>query len=289
MASQGNRNGSIGVFDSGFGGLDILRCIVAKLPQYHYLYLGDTQRTPYGTRTQGTIYQFSREAVDFLFKRGCELIILACNTASAEALRKIQQEYLPQFFSQNKVLGVIIPAVEAAVGQTKNGKVGIMATEGTVKSGAFEREILRRSPNTRVFQAACPLLVPIVEAGEDSPEIVLPILRKYLVPLFEQGIDTLILGCTHYGLLEKQIRQALRQGLGQVVGEKVSLIVEGEVVAEKLADYLARHSEIEQKLNLAGEVEFFTTDLTDKFQELGSQFFGKPIDPQKVEISDKNG
>ncbi len=276
MKSPRNRNGLIGVFDSGFGGLDILRSIAAKLPQYHYVYLGDTQRAPYGARTQEAIYKFTEQAVDFLFSKGCELIILACNTASAEALRKIQQEYLPNHYPGRRVLGVIIPAVEATVGQTKNNRLGVMATEGTVNSGAFVKEILKRLPNANVFQAACPLLVPIVEAGEDSPEIVLPVLQKYLKPLLKENIDTLILGCTHYGLLENQIKS--------ITGAKVNLVVEGEVVAEKLADYLKRHSDIEQKLILTGEIELFTTDLTDKFQLLGGKFFGQPIRPCKVEL-----
>ncbi|MDD5750879.1 MAG: glutamate racemase [Candidatus Pacebacteria bacterium] len=276
MESPRNSGSVIGVFDSGFGGLNILKEIVHRLPRYDYLYLGDTARTPYGTRSQEVIYKFTEQAIDFLFQKGCELVILACNTASSEALRKIQQDHLREFYHDKKVLGVIIPAVEEAMERTKNNRLGVMATEGTVSSGAFVREIQKRRKEAMVFQAACPLLVPIVESGEDSPEIVLPVLRKYLAPLLEENIDTLILGCTHYGLLEEQIRS--------VAGEKVSLIAEGRVVAEKLADYLLRHPEVERKLSLAGGAEFFTTDLTDRFQTLGGKFFGRPISPRKAEL-----
>jgi len=276
MESPQNRNGLIGVFDSGFGGLDILRCIVKKLPQYHYIYLGDTQRSPYGARTQEAIYKFTEQAVNFLFNKGCELIILACNTASAEALRRIQQEHLPKFFPEKKVLGVIIPAVEAAIEQTKNNRLGVIATEGTVNSGAFAREILKRLPKAHVFQAACPLLVPIVEAGEKDAKIIQPILRKYLKPLLDKKIDTLILGCTHYGFLKREIKEN--------IGKGVATVAEGPIVAEKLADYLKRHQEIEQKLSRAAGVDFFTTDLTDKFKQLGGQFFGRSIKPIKVEL-----
>jgi len=264
---------SIGVFDSGFGGLQILRYIAKALPQYNYIYLGDTARTPYGSRSGEVVFKFTRQAVDFLFKQNCWLIILACNTASSEALRQIQQEYLPSHFKDRRVLGVIIPAAQAAAQKTK-GRVGVMATEGSVRSGTFIREIKKLNPKIKVFQQACPLLVPIVEAGEeDSPAAEL-ILKKYLALLLKKNIDTLILGCTHYGVLEQKIKK--------LTGEKINIINEGSIVAQKLQDYLARHPEIEQKLNKNSKTKFYTTDLTDKFKTLGGKFFGRKIVAKKV-------
>lgn len=271
-----NRSGAIGVFDSGFGGLSILKEIVRQLPQYDYIYLGDTARAPYGTRSQAVIYQFTEQAVDFLFKRGCWLIILACNTASAEALRKIQQNYLAKHYANRKVLGVLIPAAEQVVAKTKNKRVGVMATGGAVASGAFVREIKKIKPTIQVFQNPAPLLVPIVEEGEHNSAIADLALAKYLQPLLRKNIDTLLLGCTHYGILEKKIKQ--------IVGPNIAIISEGKVVAKKLADYLQRHSEIEQKLSRNSQRQFLTTDLTDKFQKLGSRFFGQKIRPSKAEL-----
>jgi glutamate racemase len=268
--------GPIGVFDSGFGGLEILRHIVKKLPQYDYIYLGDTARTPYGSRSQEVIYNFTKQAVAFLFKQKCPLVILACNTASCEALRKIQQRYLKNHYPQRRVLGVVIPASEAAKETTKNNRVGVIGTEGTINSMAFEREIKKINPKIKVFAQACPLLVPIVESGEHNTPIAQLALQKYLQPLLAKQIDTLILGCTHYGFLEKQIKK--------IVGQKIKIIIEGRVVAEKLADYLQRHQDIEKSIAQNQKRKFFTTDLTDKFQKLGSYFFGEPINPQKINL-----
>ncbi len=265
------RKGAIGIFDSGFGGLEIAKHIAKKLPQYDFIYLGDTARTPYGSRSQEVILNFTLQAVEFLFKQGCPLVILACNTASSEALRKVQQKYLSP-----KVLGVIIPAVEEAIKLTKNNRVGVIATEGTIKSGAFTREIIKRKPKIKVYSNSASLLVPIVEAGEHNSEIAKLALQKYLKPLTDKKIDTLILGCTHYGILEKQIKK--------IVGKNILVVSEGKVVAEKLVDYLQRHGEIEKQLSKNSQQKFLTTDLTDKFQTLGTQFFGKPIKPQKIAL-----
>ena len=202
-------NKYIGVFDSGFGGLDILKTITKKLPNYDYIYLGDTARTPYGTRSKEIIYEFTKQAVDFLFESNCEIIILACNTASSDALKKIQQEYLPKYYPNKKVLGVLIPTAEEAITKTNNNKVGVIATEGTIKSESFKKELLKLNPKIKVFQKACPLLVPIVEAGEQNSNFTETILTKYLKPLIKQRIDTLILGCTHYGILEGKIKKLL--------------------------------------------------------------------------------
>ncbi|MEK9153633.1 MAG: glutamate racemase [Patescibacteria group bacterium] len=267
-----HRSNWIGVFDSGFGGLSILKEIVRVLPQYDYLYLGDTARTPYGTRSQEVIYQFTEQAVNFLFKQGCQLIILACNTASAEALAKIQQDYLPKHYANRRVLGVLIPAAEQAVAKTKNNRVGVLATSGAVASKAFVREIKKIKPAIQVFQNSAPLLAPLVEEGEHNSVMVDLALAKYLQPLLRKNIDSLVLGCTHYGLLEKKIKK--------IIGPKIAIISEGKVVAKKLADYLRRHPVIKQKLSRNGRREFLTTDLTDKFQKLGSCFFGRNIEPQ---------
>ncbi len=266
----------IGVFDSGFGGLEILKEIVKMLPQYDYIYLGDSARAPYGSRSQKLIYSFTEQGVDFLFKRGCELIILACNTVSSEALRKIQQEYLPNHYPQKRVLGVIIPAAEEGIELTKNNRIGVIATQGTVASGAFKRELKKLKSEVKVFQKACPLLCPIIEEGEQNHNVLRAALENYLPPLTEKNIDVLILGCTHYGLLKDKINA--------VIGDNIKLVSEGKIVAEKLKDYLKRHSEIRKELTKNSRTEFLTTDLTDKFRILGSQFFGTPIAPKKVII-----
>lgn len=267
---------SIGVFDSGFGGLSILRSVVKALPQYDYVYLGDTARTPYGTRSQEVIYQFTEQAVDFLFGNNCELIIVACNTASSEALRRIQQEYLPARYPERRVLGVIIPAAEWAVEKTRNHRIGVMATESTVSSGAFARELLKLNPEIRVFQQGCPLLVPIVESGEQNSQVAELMIRKYVSSLLKQKVDTLILGCTHYGILESKIKKA--------VGKKVAVVAEGDVVAKKLKEYLKRHVDLESVLSRNSSLLFCTTDLTHRFVTLGGKFFGKKIEAQKVTL-----
>lgn len=271
------RTGSIGVFDSGFGGLTILKEIVKKLPDYQYVYLGDTARTPYGTRSQEVIYEFTRQAVDFLFRQGSEIIILACNSASSEALRKIQREYIPKKYPGKKVLGVLIPGAEAAVQKTKNKKIGVIATEGTVHSNAFAKEIYKLNPEIKVFQKAAPLLVPIVEAGEQKLPATKMVIKQYVKSLKEKGIDTLILGCTHYGILEKALQQEM--------GPEVHVLSEGKVVARKLKDYLERHPEIENKLKKNPQTRFFSTDVTEKFTTLGSKFFGKTIKAARARLA----
>lgn len=273
--SQSNQK-FIGVFDSGFGGIDILKSIVKELPEYNYLYLGDTARTPYGTRTQELVYEFTIQAVDYLFKNNCELVILACNTASSDALRKIQREFLPEKYPNKKVLGVLIPAAEEAVAKTKNKRVGVIATEGTVRSLSFERELIKLDTTVQIFQNACPLLVPIVEAGEQNSLAARMFLKDYLWPLKTKGVDTLILGCTHYGILINQIKE--------IMGPRVAVISESEVVPHKLRDYLRRHPEIEEKLARSGKVKFCSTDLTDKFTLLGGKFYGKKIVVEKISL-----
>jgi glutamate racemase len=271
------KGGAIGIFDSGFGGLNIMKGIVKQLPNYNCIYLGDTARVPYGDRSKKVVYEFTKQAVDFLFSRGSELIIFACNTVSSDALRKIQQEYLPKHYPEKKVLGVIIPTVEHAALTTKNKRIGVIATKGTVKSGAFVKEFLKIDNKVKVFQNACPRLVPIVEAGEQDSKIVDSVLQKYLQPLLAKKIDTLILGCTHYGILENKIKK--------IVGEKVRVTSEPKNIAEKLKKYLQKHPEIDKKLAKNKKYVFYSTDITDGFEKLGSKFFGKQIHAKKVTIN----
>ncbi len=269
-----DKNKSIGIFDSGFGGLDILKTITKKLPDYNYIYLGDTARTPYGTRSSEVVYEFTKQAINFLFESNCEIIILACNTASSDALKKIQQEYLPKYYPDKRVLGVLIPTVEEAITKTNNNKIGVIATEGTIRSESFKKELLKLNPKIKALQKSCPLLVPIVEAGEQNSNFTETILLKYLEPLIEQNIDTLILGCTHYGILERKIKK--------IVGKRIVVLSEAKIIPKKLEIYLKKHSDIEEKLGKNKKRVFYSTDLTDKFTRLGSKFFGSEIKAKKI-------
>ena len=266
------RNKRIGIFDSGFGGLHVLRSIVRALPRYDYVFLADTARAPYGQRSQKTIYGYTKQAVDFLFGKNCGIVIVACNTASSKALRTIQDRY----GAKKKVLGVLIPAAEEAVRTTKSRRIGVIATEATVASKKFIRELAKLDSDLRVFQQACPLLVPLVEAGkQDSREMRLALVT-YLRPLLRKKIDTLILGCTHYGILEKQVRA--------IVGTGITIVSEARVVPKKLEDYFARHGEIEQTLSRGARIRFYSTDGTGNFKTLGSKLFGQPIEVEKATL-----
>ncbi len=265
---------NIGVFDSGFGGLSTLRGIVKELPEYNYIYLGDNARTPYGTRSQETIFQFSQEAVNFLIEKNCDLIIFACNTASSEALRKIQKNCINKLYPEKRVLGVLIPVAEEAAEKTKNKRIGVIATEGSIKSMAFKTELQLIDKEIKVFQRATPLLVPLVESGEYKSRITDLVLEKYLKDLTKKNIDTLILGCTHYGILKRKIRK--------IIGPDITIIFDSRVVPKKLRNYLFRHTEIESNLRKDGVVKFYTTDLTKKFTTLGSKFFKEKIKAKKI-------
>ncbi len=296
----------IGVFDSGFGGLTVFKEIRKALPQYNYLYLGDNLRAPYGGRSQEMIYQFTRQAVDFLFSQGCELVILACNTASAEALRKLQQEWLParnvlahydlqspaseaggpKHYPAGRILGVIRPLAEAAAKVSRFGRVGVVGTRATVESRAYERELKAQNSKLKVFQNAAPLLVPLIEEGWLNKPETRMIVKKYLRPLKDAQIDTLILGCTHYPLLMKQF-----VGLG---GKRIKVLNAPKIVAEKLIDYLKRHPEIEQKLikqktpfrqGSGGQaVRYLTTGDPKIFSKLGGGFLGSKIQAEKIAL-----
>jgi len=257
----------IGVFDSGFGGLHVLKSVTTRLPQYGYIYLGDSARAPYGPRPPEEVYAFTKQGVEFLFSRGARLVVLACNTASSEALRKIQMEYVASG-ADKKVLGVLIPFAEAAVASTHNKCVGVMATEGTVRSGAFVREITKLGA-IQVFQQACPALVPLIEAGQqDSPEMS-GLIASYLEPLLAHKIDTLVLGCTHYGIVRERIQTA--------AGNSVHVVTERDVMPNAIFDYLERHPEIERNISRSTQSEFFTTGDVAHFEKFGSIFFGAPI------------
>jgi len=266
----------IGVFDSGFGGLVVLREFLRLLPRYDYLYLGDNARIPYGTRSDRVVIRFTEQAVDYLFRQGCRLIILACHTASAKALRTIQQRYLPAHYPEYRVLGVTIPTVEEALARSRGKRIGVIATEGTVASRSFELELHKLDSSVEVVQQPCPLLVPLIEAGEQDWEGTTLILQRYLTPLKKAGVDTLILGCTHYSILSRQIKN--------LMGAGVELICSGQVTAVKLVDYLQRHPEIERLLSRGGTRRYLTTDLTPRFQELASLFMGAPVDSEVVEL-----
>ena len=268
----------IGVFDSGYGGLTVFKSIRALLPQYDYLYLGDNARAPYGDRSFETVYQYTLECVRWFFSKGCPLVILACNTASAKALRTIQQQDLPRLKAEHRVLGVIRPSAEVIGTYTKTGHVGVMGTRGTVQSGSYMVEIGHFFPEIVVHQLACPMWVPLVENGEFESESADYFVRKYLDELLGKSkeIDTILLACTHYPLLMNKIRRYLPPG--------IRVVSQGEIVAESLADYLNRHPEIETQLSRQGSMAFYTTDDPDDFEEHGSVFFGQPISARHLDL-----
>ena len=274
MASQN----PIGVFDSGYGGLTVLKEIINKLPQYDYVYLGDNARAPYGNRSFDTVYQYTLQCVQWFFEQGCSLVILACNTASAKALRTIQQNDLPKIAPGKRVLGVIRPTTEIIGNFSETKNVGILATNGTVASGSYPVEINKFFPGLRVYQEACPMWVPLVENNEYEGHGADFFIKKHLHNIFEKGkmIDVLLLACTHYPLLKKKIEEYVPIG--------VKLISQGEIVAKSLVDYLQRHPEIEALCSKNREREFYTTDSTEDFDSHATTFFGKAVISKHVEL-----
>jgi glutamate racemase len=267
----------IGVFDSGIGGLSVLRAFLRSLPQYDYLYLGDNARAPYGNKSLQVIYEYTRQAVEFLFDRGCVLIILACNTASAKGLRKIQQEWLPSHCPKNRVLGVSIPLAEAGAEVTRYGRIGVIGTRATIESRVYEQELDKLRSDLKVYGLACPLLVPLVEEGWVGKPETSMILKKYLKQVKSKKVDTLILGCTHYPFLQKDIER--------IMGKNCTVLSGPETVAEKLGDYLRRHPEIETRLSRQSKPSFFTTDDPERFRKLGEKFLGRAVqDARKVTL-----
>ena len=265
----------IGVFDSGIGGLSMQRAISAYLPQYDYVYLGDTARAPYGGRTHDEVYTYTKEGIDFLFEKGCSLVVLACNTASARALRQIQQEYLAVSHPEKKVLGVIIPTAEAVTLDCGSvfRKVGVMATEATVESLTYKIEIQKLDPTADVVQVAAKELVPLIEDGKIQDTGVF--LEKYLKELTEQNIQALVLGCTHYSLLEDKIQN--------IVGEEVKVINQENIIPQKLKDYLSRHKEIDDMLSKNSSIEFYVTKETTHIHELATLWYHK--DPKLILVN----
>lgn len=258
--------GPIGVFDSGYGGLTILDKIREVLPEYDYIYLGDNARAPYGTRSFEVVYEFTRQAVNKLFDMGCHLVILACNTASAKALRSIQMNDLPQIDPARRVLGVIRPTVECVGEISKNQHIGVLATAGTIKSESYPLEIHKLFPEIQVSGTACPMWVSLVENNESQDEGADYFIRKYIDQLLSKDpqIDTVILGCTHFPILLPKIRQ--------YIPDHISVIAQGEYVAESLKDYLKRHPEMDAKCTKNGNCQFYTTEAEEKFSESASTF-----------------
>lgn len=261
----------IGVFDSGYGGLTVLKEIVKELPQYDYLYLGDNARAPYGSRSFETVYQYTLECVKHLFDKGCYLVILACNTASAKALRNIQQVDLPKIDGGRRVLGVIRPTTEVVGNYSKTKHVGVLGTVGTVTSGSYLIEIEKFFPGLKVSQEACPMWVPLVENNEYESAGADYFIKKHVDNLMrkDKDIDTIILGCTHYPLLVNKLRQFL--------SGNITLLSQGEIVAKSLADYLARHPQMNEKCSKGGSIEFYTTEFPENFDAQASKFFGREV------------
>lgn len=274
-----NETGPIGVFDSGYGGLTILNEMRRRLPQYDYLYLGDNARAPYGTRSFDIVYQFTLQAVKELFSRGCHLIILACNTASAKALRSIQQNDLPRIAPDRRVLGVIRPTVEAAGRFSESGHIGVLGTPGTIGSRSYDLEIAKLYPGFTTSGHACPMWVPLVENNEATGDGADYFVKKEVEALFSESpeIDTVLLACTHYPLLLPKIRK--------YVSPETKIVTQGEIVAESLEDYLSRHPEIDSMCSRGGRVSYLTTENADKFNELASMFTGAPVDACHIELS----
>ena len=268
----------IGVFDSGYGGLTVFKSIASLLPQYDYIYLGDNGRAPYGNRSFETVHQYTLECVEWFFKMGCPLVILACNTASAKALRTIQQQDLPHIAPEKRVLGVIRPSAEVIGKYTHTGSVGILGTRGTVNSGSYEIEINKFFPDIKVHQKACPMWVPLVEYGEYRSEGADYFVKKYLDELMSGApdIDTILLACTHYPLLADKICKYLPAS--------VKTVSQGPIVADSLSQYLSRHNEIETRISKTGKMNFYTTDDTADFDNHASVFFGEKVRSEFVHL-----
>ena len=270
--------GPIGVFDSGYGGLTILSKIREALPEYDYIYLGDNARTPYGTRSFEIVYEFTLQAVNKLFEMGCHLVILACNTASAKALRTVQMNDLPNIDPDRRVLGVIRPTAECIGSMTQTRHVGILATAGTIKSESYPLEVHKLFEDIKVSGEACPMWVPLVENNEANGEGADFFIRKYIDNLLakDRQIDTLVLGCTHYPILLPKIQKFIPQG--------VKVVAQGEYVATSLKDYLHRHPEMDMKCTREGKCRFYTTEAEDKFIESASMFLNENITVQRITL-----
>jgi glutamate racemase len=268
----------IGVFDSGYGGLTVLRSIVNRLPEYDYLYLGDNARAPYGNRSFETVYHYSLQCIKWFFDQGCHLVILACNTASAKALRTIQQNDLPKLAPDKRVLGVIRPTTEIIGHYSETRHVGVLATQGTVLSESYPVEIAKFFPDLQVHQEACPMWVPLVENNEHLSHGADYFVKKNLHQLLDAGpmIDVVLLACTHYPLMQEKIREHLPVA--------IRLLSQGDIVADSLADYLERHPEIAAQCSRGGGRQFFTTDSPADFNRQATRFFGEDLQAGHVDL-----
>lgn len=271
-------NAPIGVFDSGYGGLTILKELERTLPNYDYLYLGDNARAPYGSRSFDTVYQYTLEAVKWLFEQGCPLVILACNTASAKALRNIQQKDLPGMEPYRRVLGVIRPTAEVAGNLTQSQHVGILGTTGTISSNSYMLEINKFFPSVKVTQEACPMWVPLVENNEYNKPGADYFVQQHIENLLQKDpdIDTLFLACTHYPLLLDKIRKYIPDG--------IRVFDQGKIVADSLMEYLARHPEMKNRLSANASRIFATTDHVAEFESQASAFYGKAINAMRIDL-----
>lgn len=272
----------IGIFDSGIGGLTVFRSIAEQLPGYDYIYLGDNSRAPYGNRSFNTIHQYTWECVQWLFKTDCQLVILACNTASAKALRTIQQQDLMGLDPSKRVLGVIRPTAEVIGDLSITKEIGVLGTTGTVQSESYPIEIKKFFPDLKVYQQACPLWVPLIESGEYEKPGADYLIKQYLDELMAQSanIDTVLLACTHYPLIQDKIEAYLPGN--------IKVIAQGDIVANSLVDYLQRHPEMEQQLSKNGSKQFFTTDDTTEFDRHASRFFSAQVSSSFVSVADLN-
>lgn len=270
----------IGIFDSGLGGLIIAKAIRKVMPEYDYVYLGDTKRVPYGNRSHEAVFEFTREAMNYLFKKeNCAIIIIACNTSSARALRRIQQEYLVDYNatrklmgeSERKILGVLIPTAEECA---KYKRVGILGTLGTVTSNTFPNEIKKINKNVKVFQSTAPMLVPLIEEGEKI--LAVQFIKKYLKPFLNKKLDAVALGCTHYPFYKNEIKK--------VLGSKVKVLSQDEIIPKKLKDYFARHGDIEKKLAKNKKARILVTDITPNIKKLSQKWFGKKTKPELINL-----
>ena len=274
----------IGIFDSGLGGLITLHGAREALAAYDVVYLGDTAHLPYGDKTKEQVFEFTKRAVEYLFKQDCKLVFLFCNTASAEALRKIQQEFLPKFYPNRHVLGIIIPTVEVAItsppghDREKRGsrRIGVLATQGTVDSHTYLKEIQKRNSNAEVFQQAAPKLVPHIESGILTNLAYARLVNMYLDPLLERNIDTLILGCTHYAIIKNQIKKLLPL--------KVQLICQDEIIGSKITEYLSNHAEIETILSKNKTRQYLVTKLTPEFENHAKAWLGESLKLERISL-----
>ncbi|MBI4250651.1 glutamate racemase [Candidatus Uhrbacteria bacterium] len=278
---------SIGIFDSGLGGLTVLKQIVKLLPQYEYVYFGDNAHAPYGDRSEERIYEFTKNGVDFLFRQGCILVILACNTATAVALRRLQQEWLPTAYPDRRILGIVLPVVESVVTMKvkRPKRIGVIGSRATVQSNAYGKEIAKRDPALVqvLFQKSCPLLVPFIEEGMQKSIPATMILKHYLRPLKQKQISILILGCTHYPMMKKKIQS--------VMGRSIVIVDPAIIAARSLKLYFERHPEIVARLaqhsdadEYTARVRFFTTDIAEKIKSSVARFWGRRADVQRIAL-----